>query len=515
MNGSAALSRRTFLAAAAAAVGGLGSCGTAPRAVRFHRDPFTLGIASGEPSPDGVVLWTRLLPEPGEADGGLRQEAVEVEWSIAEDEGFTRGVRRGRALAPPQLAHSVHLELEGLAPDRPYWYRFRAGGQESPVGRTRTLPAAGALPARVRFALASCQHFEHGHFTAYDHMLKEDVDLVLHVGDYIYEGAAGLKVLRKHEGPECKTLEQYRGRYAQYKADRALRAMHAAAPWLVTPDDHEFDNNCAGAISEEKNVGPAEFLKRRAAAYQAYYEHMPLRRASMPAGPDMLLYRRVAWGRLAEFFVLDTRQYRTDQPCGDGNKPPSPEVLDPAGTLLGAAQRDWLFDGLGRSAGTWNVLAQQVMVARVDRLPGEGVTHSMDQWPGYEAERRRLLRFLHDRKIANPVALAGDIHTNWANDLVADFDGLDGRVVASEFVGTSITSGGDGLPVPKDLDRLLSDNPFVRFHNVQRGYVLCEADAKTWRSHFRIVPYVLRPGAPLQTPASFVVEAGRPGPKRA
>jgi alkaline phosphatase D len=509
------LSRRAFLAASAGALGGLGACGSGPGLGRFAADPFRLGVASGDPAPDGVVLWTRLIPAPDAPDGGLPRRPVEVEWQLAEDEAFTQGVRSGRALALPELAHAVHVEPAGLAPDRPYWYRFRAGGQESAVGRTRTLPAPGASPARVRFALASCQHYEHGLFTAYEHMLKEDVDLVFHVGDYIYETTAPGKSFRRHPGPECTTLELYRARYALYRSDPALAAMHAAAPWLVTPDDHEFDNNCAGDISEQKAVGREEFLRRRAAAYQAYYEHMPLRRTSMPAGPDMRLYRRLAWGRLAEFFVLDTRQYRTDQPCGDGNKPPSPEVLDPQGTILGAAQRDWLFDGLGRSAGTWNVLAQQVMIARVDRLPGDGVTHSMDQWPGYEAERRRLLRHLHDRKVANPVALAGDIHTNWANDLVADFDDLGGRTVASEFVGTSISSGGDGLPAPKFLDPLLADNPFVKFHNTERGYLRCEVDAKTWRTDFRTVPFVTRPGAPLNTRASFVVEAGKPGVVRA
>ena len=227
----------------------------------------------------------------------------------------------------------------------------------------------------------------------------------------------------------------------------------------------------------------------------------------------MRLHRRLPWGRLADLYVLDTRQYRTDQPSGDGNKPPAPEQLDPKGSLMGAAQRDWLFDGLAKSTAGWNVIAQQVMMARVDRKPGEGILYSMDQWPGYEFERRRFLRHLHDRKILNAVSLAGDIHTNWANDLIADFDGLDGRVVASEFVGTSISSGGDGLAKPKDLDLLLSDNPFVKFHNAERGYLKCEVDAKTFRTDYRTVPFVLKPNAPIATRASFVVEAGRPGVK--
>ena len=506
------LTRRSFLLAAG---GALLSCRSAPRPLQLPANLFSLGVASGDPAPDGVVLWTRLAPRPLEEGGGMPPEPVEISWVVAEDERLARGVRRGDALARPGLAHSVHVEVDGLDPDRPYWYRFQSGGVQSPVGRTRTLPLPGSLPSRLRFAVASCQHYEQGLFTAFEHMLREDVDLVVHLGDYIYEGAPQPNRPRKHVGPECVTLDGYRARYGQYKSDPALQAMHAAAPWIVTPDDHEFDNNCAGAISEEKLVTASDFLRRRAAAYQAYYEHMPLRRSSLPAGPDMLLYRRVSYGRLADFFVLDTRQYRSDQPCGDGNKPPGPELMDPNATIMGAAQRDWLFEGLARSSAAWNILAQQVMIARVDRMPGEGVTYSMDQWPGYEVERRRLLKFLHERKVVNPVALAGDIHTNWANDLIADLDDLGSRTVASEFVGTSISSGGDGLTAPKDLDKLLADNPFVRFHNAERGYLRCDVDARLWRTDYRTVPYVLKPGAPIQTRASFVVEPGRPGPKPA
>jgi alkaline phosphatase D len=508
------LSRRSFLVAAAAAVGGgLSSCGTG--SARAPEGPFQLGVASGDPWPDGFVLWTRLATRPLDPDGGMAPEPVTVRWEVAEDDRFARGLRSGDALARPELAHSVHVEVAGLAPDRPYWYRFRVGDAWSDVGRSRTAPAPGAAPARVKVGIASCNSFQDGLYTAFDHMVAEDFDLVFHLGDYIYEGPGLEKKVRKHLGLECKTLEGYRQRYAQYKTDPALRALHAAAPWAFTPDDHEFDNNCAGAISEEKTVTPEEFLKRRAIAYQAMYENMPLRVASRPQGPDMQLYRRIPWGRLADFFVLDTRQYRSDQPCGDGNKPPSPEQLDPKGSLMGAAQRDWLFEGLARSGASWNVLAQQVMMARADRKPGEGVLHSMDQWPGYEFERRRVLRYLHERKIANAVAVASDIHSNWANDLIADFDGLDGRTVASEFVGTSISSGGDGLAVPKDLDKILADNPFVRFHNAERGYLSCEVTPKLWRTDYRTVPFVVKPGAPIQTRASFAVESGKPGLQRA
>jgi alkaline phosphatase D len=291
--------------------------------------------------------------------------------------------------------------------------------------------------------------------------------------------------------------------------------MHAAAPWLLTWDDHEVDNNYAGAISEEKDVSREVLLRRRANAYKVYYEHMPLRRAQLPHGPDMKIYRRVAFGNLAEFSVLDTRQYRTDQPCGDHNKPPCPESLDPNNTLLGQEQRNWLLTGLARSRAQWNVLAQQVMMARVDRVVGETVAYSMDQWPGCEMERRRLLKFIHDRRIPNAVVLTGDIHTNWANELIADFSQLDSKAVATEFVGTSITSGGDGADKPANLDGLLAENPFVKFHNAERGYVSCLVEPGEWRADYRTVPYVSRPGAPVNTRASFVIESGRPNLNRA
>jgi alkaline phosphatase D len=509
-------SRRSFLVSAAAAVGGgLVSCANGPELSRSSEPLFTLGVASGDPAPDGVVLWTRLAPKPLQADGGMPPQPVSVTWRLAEDEALTKGVRTGVAAAVPELNHSVHVEVDGLAPDRPYWYCFKAGDQVSPVARTRTLPPAGSSPKRLRLGLASCQHFETGYFTPYAHMLKDDVDLVLHVGDYIYEQAAADKRPRKHPGRKCASLGDFRIRYGQYKGDPLLQAMHAAAPWIVTTDDHEVENNYANDISERKEVSPEDFRKLRAAAYQAYYENQPLRLAALPKGPDMRLYRKVSWGRLAELFVLDTRQYRTDQPCGDGNKPPCPESMDPNGTILGAAQREWLFNGLAGSGAAWNVLGQQVMMARIDRKPGEGVAYSMDQWPGYEVDRRRVLKFFHERQVPNPVVLSGDIHTNWANDLIADFDDLGGRVVGTEFVGTSISSGGDGVAAPKDLDKILADNPFLHFHNAERGYLLCEATPGLWRTDYKTVPFVAKPDAPLQVRASLVVEAGKPGMKPA
>ncbi len=484
------------------------------RGTRLPDGLFKLGVASGDPAPDSMVLWTRLAPRPLEG-GGMPEEPVDVQWEMADDEAFRRVRLSGTAVANPESAHAVHVEPRGLSSDRWYFYRFHAGGQTSPIGATRTMPRPDARPARLRFAFASCQHWEAGLFTAYEHMAAEQLDLVVHLGDYIYEGAARPSPVRSHIGPELHSLYDYRNRYAQYRTDPALQGMHARAPWILTWDDHEFDNNYAGGISEELDVDPAAFLRRRSRAYQAYWEHMPLRRQNRPHGPAMRLYRRLPFGRLAEFFVLDTRQYRTDQPEGDGNKPPSPALLNPKGTLLGRRQREWLEAGLSGSAGTWNVLAQQVMLARADRAPGAPVRVSMDQWPGYEFERRRLLGYLRDSAVRNPVVLTGDIHTNWANELVTDFDPRSPGAVGVEFVGTSITSGGDGTAAPATLPALLSENPFVKFHNAERGYVRCEVTPDAWRADYRTVPYVTRRGAPCVTRASFVVESDRPALHRA
>jgi alkaline phosphatase D len=485
--------------------------GAAARAPVFPAYPFSLGVASGDPTPDGVVLWTRLAPRPLEPGGGMSPEPVEVSWQVAEDEAMARVVRQGIVVADAAWAHSVHVEVEGLQPARWYWYQFKAGTEVSPKGRTRTMPAANVTPEGLRFAFASCQKYELGYFTPYEHMAREDLDLVLHLGDYIYEKGDDANAVRPHGQKEIFTVDDYRARYAVYKSDPALQAAHAMAPWIVTWDDHEVANNYAAEIPENPDqITREKFLLRRAAGYQAYFEHMPLRRSALPKGPDMLLYRRLGFGRLASFHVLDTRQYRTDQPQGDGTKPPGPALLDPNGTIMGQRQRDWLLDGLGSSSSRWNVLAQQVTMARIDTVAGPDVGISMDKWGAYEFERRRVLKHLREARVANPVVLTGDIHNNWANELLTDFDQLDSASVATEFVGTSITSGGDGGEDHARFEALRTDNPFVKFRNNERGYVVCAVTPQQWRTDFRTVPFITRRGAPLTTRASFVVESGRP-----
>lgn len=478
----------------------------------FRSDPFTMGVASGDPAHDGFVLWTRLAPDPLNG-GGMAHQNVIVDWTVASDERMSRIVKRGRTVATPDLAHSVHVEVRGLDPSRWYWYQFRAGSHVSRVGRTRTTPHPRGKADKLAFAFASCQHYETGHFTAWRHMADEDIELIVHLGDYIYEGGPQNGRPRLHNSPEIKSLIDYRNRYALYRLDPDLQKAHALFPWIVTWDDHEVDNNYANDKAEDGSPRDA-FLERRANAYQAYYEHMPLRRTSLPHGSNLLLYRRIAFGSLAELSVLDTRQYRSDQPCGDGNKPQCAEALSPEQTMLGNEQERWFFNGLTRSKARWNIITQQVMMAKVDRMAGPEQRYAMDQWSGYEEPRNRVLRFLNQHRPSNPVVISGDIHSNWVADLKLDWTNPKSAAVATEFVGTSISSGGDGSDMVPAVQAYLPENPHLHFYNNQRGYVRCVVTSERWQADYRVVPFVSRPGAPIQTRASFLVENGKPGAQR-
>jgi alkaline phosphatase D len=484
----------------------------------FSSDPFSLGVASGDPLPDGVVLWTRLAPDPLNG-GGMPNKRVLVQWEVANDEGFTDVVQGGATYAYPELAHSLHIEVGGLAPAREYFYRFKAGSEISPVGRTRTAPAVGASVAGMTFAFVSCQQYEHGYYTAYSRMAEEEnLDLVVHLGDYIYEygpnayRAPGGNV-RTHSSRETITLSDYRNRHAQYKSDEDLQAAHAAFPWAVTWDDHEVENNYADEIPEPSSQTPTreEWLRRRAAAYQAYYEHMPLRRASVPSGPDMLLYRRIAYGNLAEFNLFDTRQYRNDQAAGGGRDAPNPEQQDPSRTIMGTEQEKWLLDGLAASGATWKVLAQQVFFALRDFDTSDGELYSMDAWDGYLGSRNRILRHIGESGIQNPVVLTGDVHNNWAAELKANFYDPNSKTLGVEFIGTSVTSGGDGADITNTQKEIIAENPHIKFFNGQRGYVRCRLTPQEWRADYRVLPYVKQPEAPIYTRATYAVQAGNPG----
>jgi alkaline phosphatase D len=475
---------------------------------RLADDPFALGVASGDPTPTGAVLWTRLAPRPLEPDGGMEGPRTVVSWEVAEDEAFARVVRRGRATAAPELSYSVHVDVDGLLPDRWYFYRFSVGGATgaaSPVGRVRTTPAEGALTP-LRFAVASCQHYETGLFTALGHLAREELDLALHLGDYIYEYGPYPNRVRRHAGPEVRTVDDYRRRYAQYKSDPLLQAAHARCPWLVTWDDHEVDNNYAAAEGENEFEPEEQMRARRAAAYQAWWEHQPVRVPRARSWADLTIYRALRWGGLARFAMLDGRQYRSRQACGGETQTvPCGGRDDPARTMLGAAQERWLDEGLARDGARWHVLGNQVMVAPFDQDPAAPERLDMDQWGGYPAARERLLRALAGRAAGRAVVLTGDIHSSWVNEVRR------GRApVAAEFVGTSISSGGDGADrwasVTGDA---MAANPHVRWHNARRGYMTCEVTRDAWRTDYRLVPYVSRPDAPVATAASFRLAHGR------
>jgi alkaline phosphatase D len=501
------LHRRTFILGGVATAGALAlTQRSAGAAVPF---PFKLGVASGEPAATSVVLWTRLAPSPLNADGhgGMADADVTVDWQVAADERFGSLVASGSVTARYADAHSVHVVAGGLSPDAEYYYRFRAQGQLSAVGRTRTAPAPGTPGRELRMAFASCANFEEGYFTAYRRLAEDRPDLILHLGDYIYEDARVPGRVREHAGGEIVTLADYRRRHAQYKTDPDLQAAHAVAPWLVVPDDHEVENNYATLV--RGNTAPtltaAQWTARRTAAYRAYYENMPLRPAQAPVGNNIPLYRRVPWGTLATFHMLDTRQFRDDQACGDGWKVCA--AADTASrTLTGAAQESWLLNGLAQQDATWDILGQQVFFAQ---QLGAGGTSNMDAWDGYRASRNRIQQGWRDRAVRNPIVLTGDVHIAWANDLKADYANANSAVIGTELVCTSIASGGDGTAntaVP-----FASVNQHLRFYSERRGYTLTTIARDQVRADFRVVPKITEHGSAATTAQSFVILDGRPG----
>ena len=501
---SSQIRRRSFLMGAAL-TGLAGATSTRQMQPIWSDYPFSLGVASGEPLPNSVVLWTRLAPNPLDP-ASMPPLPVPVQWQVAADEQMKQVVATGEAIAALHLAHSVHVVVEGLEPGRWYWYRFKAGGERSPIGRTRTAPDASV--EQLAFAFANCQNWQTGYYPAYKHLVEEELNFVVFLGDYIYEGGPQADAPRQHNGGECVTLEDYRRRYALYKSDRNLQAAHAAFPWIVTWDDHEVDSNYASQYPEV-NQSQSEFLRRRAQAYQAYYEHMPLHPSAWLNG-SIKLYRRFSFGNLAQLNILDTRQYRTDQPCGDGPKPRCPEAFDEAATQLGFQQERWLMQGLAQSSARWNVLAQQTMMAQFGfRILEQQRLFNLDQWDGYVAARTRLLNFLQQQQPSNPIVITGDIHSSWVNHLKADFDNSNSAIVGTEFVGLPISSNFPAEYVPL-VQAFLSENPYTQFfEGSAHGYVRCRLSPQRWQSDYRAVSS-LDPHASISTLASFVVEDGQP-----
>ena len=441
-----------------------------------------------------------------------------MRYELARDEDFRHIFRHGAIEAMPDEAHSVHVELDDLQPEREYFYRFKCGPEISPVGRTRTAPPGNRGRhghVRVRFVPELPRRLLHA---VRGRRAAPDIEAVVHLGDYIYEG--GARVVRKHEPVrEIFSLDDYRIRHGQYKTDLDLQAAHAAHPWLVTWDDHEFKNNYAN-LDFDPDV-PIEVARaRRAAAYLAYWEHMPLARARKPQGPDLQLYRRFHWGNLATFNVLDGRQYRSDQPaaCTNSQRDPSgycPDDLNPEHTMLGTEQRDWLLEELATTKARWNVLAQQTGFAPFNRetptVPRNFGVGS-DSWDGYVAERQRILDWMVEQRTQNPVVLTGDTHQNWIRNVPPDFRNLDGTPVATELMGTSISTNGN--PATPSTVYEVPFNPHIAFRNNERGYVRCTLTPELWTSEFRKVDTVAQRPATASTLATFVIENGRAGAQR-
>lgn len=534
------MDRRRFIQASAAGVSAaalwplgatraatLGSSSSPlPKDVAFDKAPFSFGVASGDPLADRVIIWTRLANSPLIAEVTL-PETVEVSWTVAIDAGLTQIVRQGKTPAMAQMAHCVHVDVDGLEPATTYYYRFSAMGQTSRLGRARTAPV-GSID-QLRFAFISCQDFQAGSYAALRSLAAENLDFVIHLGDYIYEYAADVNTYRPHIGGETTTLDDYRNRYALYKGDPALRDAHAAFTWICTWDDHEVDNNYAGTNPSDSST-PEAFATRRASGYQAWHEHLPVRMPEVSATglDEVSVYRQFQLGNLLDLSILDTRQYRSDQPCGDqiGNCAGSG---DPNATMLGSQQEIWLKNNLLKSNASWRGIAQQVMMGqlKLGGLPNwvkfpsafskaqqtaEGITVNHDQWDGYTVARRNLMKHIADNSIPDVVVLTGDIHSHWVSDLKVDFDSRFSPTIATEFVGSSITSEG----FPKGSNVVLKSvlpitNPHIRFVEGERhGYTVVDLTHERWKTTFRTVVDLNDPTSSASDLATFQVARGKP-----
>ncbi len=513
--------RRQLLRLAAAAASTLWLPRSAWSRTRLSQDPFALGVASGAPTPEGVVLWTRLvLAEP-------ERQALTLRWEVAHDEAFTRIARSGQVQALPELGHAVHAEVEGLEAERWYFYRFMLGEAVSPVGRTRTFPRPDAQPQRLRLGYASCQRWEHGYYAAWRHMRAEQLDAVMFLGDYIYEYPGATNAVRAVTGGWVRTLDEYRDRYALHRSDADLQAMHAACPWLPTWDDHEVQNDYA-ALHEGTGVpllGTVDdFAARRAAAYQAWYEHMPVRASmltqglgGLARGAELRIYQQLPYGRLATLYLLDGRQYRDRQPCLKDGQPGGrlvdpagcPEWADPQRSYLGAAQEQWLEGALASSAGRWNAIGQQTLFGPRDARPGPGQRLWNDGWDGYAPNRRRLTDALQRQQVRNPVLLGGDVHENWVGHVKADYADPGSATLGVEFCGTSISSRASASAVEKTPERL-AENPHFVFGDAQyRGYGVAEFTPGRLKTMLRAVRDATQADSEVFTLARFEVAEGR------
>jgi alkaline phosphatase D len=482
-------------------------------------DPFTLGVSSGDPLPESVLLWTRLKP----AEGPVPAQQVPVIWEVSRTRDFGAVAAEGVFLTDASMGNSVHAEAAGLEPDTTYWYRFSVGDFESPAGRTRTAPAPGSSPDSVRLGVANCQAWQSGHYAAHEHIAaEEDLAAVLFLGDYIYElepSTAG----RPHGMAPPRTLEEFRAFYELNNSDPDLRAALAAHPWIFTWDDHEVEDNYAadeqGLIGERAGGDPADFPAKRAAAYRAWWEHVPVR-TEAPVDGELEIYRGFEFGELVSLSVVDNRQYRTPIPEGDGagprplgGGPQPPEAFAVEATYLGEEQEEWLRGRLTDSGATWNVMAQQSITSQMNRrpdLPGGGF--SLDSWDGYVAARQRLMDVVAGVEgdgVQNFVSIGGDIHTSAVADLHSDPTDLTSAVIGTEFIGPSISALELLDPVALAGARSI---PNVHLYDIDnRGYLVVEFTAREATASFRWLEDALDPDSPIRTGAVWSTTAGSPG----
>ncbi|MEZ2128571.1 MULTISPECIES: alkaline phosphatase [unclassified Sinorhizobium] len=502
------IERRLFLGGGLAAAAIWRPFGAA-RAAEFRTDPFTLGVASGCPRPNSVVIWTRLTFEdaapPADPFAPLataEHPPLDVEWIVASDESFRQPVRSGLFRATGDFGHSVHVEVEGLEPERWYFYRFRCGNAESPIGRTRTAPQKSVR--QFRFAFASCQQYEHGYYAAYRDMSGRDLDLVVHLGDYIYERSWGTDHVRKHNAGVPSLLFEYRNRYALYKSDPDLQKAHASFPWLMVWDDHEVTNNYSGDTAPDV-PDPAEFRRRRRAAYQAWFEHMPVPPKIGAAFDSHRIYDHYRFGDLLGITLLDARQYRSPELTGKADDD------RPERTILGGEQEEWLITTLKGVPAKWSVLAQQTLLSERDVKPGADVEYNLDGWDGYREARRRLLDAIEASDLANPLIIGGDLHAFFAADVKRNFSDHAAKPMATEFVGGSMTSDG---PPEASLATALAENPHLKFASGNHGYAMMNLSERAAQVDFVAVADRKTQDSRSSIFQSFAVVDGLPGVNR-
>ena len=479
-------------------------------AIEFSANPFTLGIASGDVTDSSAVLWTRLAPEPLEADGGMEPYAIPVQWELALDPKMSRVIRRGEAIATPTLAHSVHVELDGLEPGCEYWYRFSVLSHSSPIGRTKTLPCGNSHLDSLRFITACCQNYTHGYFIAYEHMIRDKPDFIIHLGDYFYDTSFGVDDFRHHEvEKQPVTVADFRRRHARYKTDKHLQHAHAEIPFFTTIDNHD-------AIED---MDPDKFAQR-AAAYQAWYEHMPVRGYKAAGDNYFNLHRQISLGDLAQISLLDGRQFRDSREICDNNDYPNygfgnyrercAAVFDEDRSMLGKEQEQWLAESLGQNQSTWNVIASPGPYLPFRYyFDGKELSY-IGAWDIYPANRKRIAEILETTEVGHPIILSGDVHSFWAVDGSLTKDPNE-RIPVVEFVTSSISANW-----PEQLAKPVTDNlphnPQVKFYDPdKRGYLLHDVTETEWKTTARAMEDVRNEQSPALDLASFLVRKGKPG----